>query len=84
MCKICRKFLLKGYFVQNFNRKITRFVVSNEKRSVNMLVGSDVLAKCFADRTIAIACTIIISKCENHSVIVESEKITEAGRSVVI
>ena len=36
---------------QNLKRKITRFVVSNEKRSVNILVGSDVLAKCFADRT---------------------------------
>ena len=36
---------------QNLKRKITRFVVSNDKRSVSMLVGSDVLAKCFAGRT---------------------------------
>ena len=36
---------------QNLKRKLARFVVSNEKRSVNILVGSDVLAKCFADRT---------------------------------
>ena len=82
--RFAENFPLKAILSQNFNRKITRFVVSNEKRSVNMLVGSDALAKCFSDRTSYIACIIIISKCENHSVIVESEKITEAGRSVVI
>ena len=31
-----------------------------------------------------LACTILISKCEHLSVIVESEKVTDAGRSVVI
>ena len=66
-------FPLKANLSQNLKRKITRFFVSNEKRSVNMFVGSDVLAKCFADRT-----NMYNWKCENHSIIVESEKITEA------
>ena len=49
--RFAENFPLKSNLSQNLKRKITRFIVSNEKRSVNMLVGSDVLAKCFADRT---------------------------------
>ena len=51
MCKICRKFPLKANLSQNFNRKIARVVLSKKKRSVNMLVGGNVLAQCFSDRT---------------------------------
>ena len=52
MCKFAENFPLKANLSQNLKRKITRFVVRNEKRgSVNVLVGSDVLTKCFADRT---------------------------------
>ena len=49
--RFAENFPLKANLSQNLKRKITRFVVSNEKRSVNMFVGSDVLAKCFANRT---------------------------------
>ena len=49
--RFAQNFPLKANLSQNLKRKITRFVVSNEKRSVNILVGSDVLVKCFADRT---------------------------------
>ena len=49
--RFAETFPLKANLSQNLKRKVTGFVVSNEKRSVNMFVGSDVLAKCFADRT---------------------------------
>ena len=53
--RFAENFPLKANLSQNLKRKITGFVVSNEKGSVN-----------------------------NHSVIVENEKMTGAGRSVVI